>query len=106
MHTGNIFLCTDKSKFFLSARYFRGHVVSFNMNLGEEERHPFIVSIVVIVLAILAIAAFIISGGSVFFYIFALLALIAGIYLAYVIPKEAVTKESVQQKQVRKPRKS
>ncbi len=57
------------------------------MDLSSRERNSFYLSIGVIVLVIIAIAAFIFAGGGYIFYTIAIIAIIAGFYMSYYVSK-------------------
>lgn len=61
--------------------------LDFDFLENKHEMQAFMFSIGVIVLSVVAVIAFILSGGSVFFYIFAVLAVALGLYMAYHISK-------------------
>lgn len=54
---------------------------------NEHESRAFMFSTGVIVLTIIAIIAFAVSGGSIIFYVFAVLAVALGLYMAYHISR-------------------
>jgi peptidoglycan/LPS O-acetylase OafA/YrhL len=55
--------------------------------LSETEMRPLALAIAVLVLSIMAIAAFVMTGGSAAFYIIVAIALIAGFYMAYYVSR-------------------
>ncbi len=69
---------------------------------NDHEKRAFIFSLGVIVLTILAVAAFVLTGGSIIFYFFMVLELILGFYMVYHIsnapveekPPKALAKKS------------
>lgn len=65
------------------------------MNVSGKDRAPMYMSIAVVVLTILAIIAFALSGGSIEFYLIALIAIVVGFFMAYYVskPEKAVKKQ-------------
>jgi uncharacterized membrane protein YfcA len=55
----------------------------FDFIENEHEMRAFTFSVGVVVLSALAVIAFIFSGGSILFYIFAVLAILLGFYMAW-----------------------
>ncbi len=66
---------------------------------NEHEKQAFMFSVGVIGLSVIAVLAFVFSGGSIFFYIFAILAVALGLYMSYHLSK---TPESTNQKPEKK----
>jgi 4-hydroxybenzoate polyprenyltransferase len=62
------------------------------MELSEKERKSLYLSISVIALTIIAIAAFIMYGSGYIFYIIAVITIILGFYMSRYISKEEVYK--------------
>ncbi len=63
--------------------------------LSETEMKPLALAIAVLALSIIAIAAFVMTGGSAVFYITVVIALIAGFYMAYYVSRaEAAPKQT------------
>lgn len=54
---------------------------------NEHEMRAFTFSVGVVVLSVIAVILFALTGGSVFFYVFALLAIVLGFYMAWHISK-------------------
>lgn len=73
--------------------------LDFSFLENQHEMQAFAFSLGVIVLSIIAIAAFVFSGGSAFFYLFAVLAVALGLYMAYHISK---TPARAEEKNTRK----
>ncbi len=61
--------------------------LNFDFIENQHEMQAFAYSIGVIVLSIFAVAAFILSGSSIIFYAFAVLAVALGLYMAYHMSK-------------------
>ncbi|VVB77076.1 Uncharacterised protein [uncultured archaeon] len=54
---------------------------------NRYEGHAFVFSLGVLALSVLAIVSFVLTGGSILFYAFALLAIALGFYMAYHLSK-------------------
>jgi uncharacterized membrane protein YfcA len=54
---------------------------------NEHEKRAFMFSVGVVVLSVIAVITFAFTGGSIFFYIFAAIAIIFGFYMAWHISR-------------------
>jgi positive regulator of sigma E activity len=61
--------------------------LDFSFLENKHEAQAFMYSAGVIVLSVIAVVAFIVSGGGILFYVFAVLAVALGFYMAYHISK-------------------
>jgi 4-hydroxybenzoate polyprenyltransferase len=69
------------------------------MDVSGKDRAPMYMSIMVVVLTILAIIAFALSGGSIAFYTIALITIVVGFLMAYFISKpEKITRKQKRSK--------
>ena len=57
--------------------------MEFDFLENEHEKRAFIFCLAVIVLTILAVSAFVLTGGSLIFYFFIVLELVIGFYMVY-----------------------
>jgi flagellar basal body-associated protein FliL len=64
--------------------------LDFSFLENKHEAQAFMYSAGVIVLSVIAVVAFIVSGGGILFYVFAVLAVALGLYMAYHISKTPV----------------
>ncbi|MGB9732692.1 MAG: hypothetical protein ACP5P2_01230 [Candidatus Micrarchaeia archaeon] len=62
------------------------------MDISQADRNALYLSSSVIALTIVAIAVFVVSGGSYLFYLIAIITIILGFYMSYYISKERVEK--------------
>jgi hypothetical protein len=76
--------------------------MDFDFLENEHEKHAFAFSVGVIVLTILAIAAFVMTGGSLLFYLFVLLELALGFYLIYHMSKAPETAKPTRRQSAKK----
>lgn len=69
---------------------------------NEHERRAFAFAVGVLALSIIAIIVFAVTGNSIIFYLFAVLAVVLGLYMAYHVsnpPKQQVAKQPRRRKQ-------
>lgn len=55
---------------------------------NEHERQAFMFSVGVIVLSVIAVLSFVLSGGSFFFYLFAILTVALFLYMVYHVSRK------------------
>lgn len=76
--------------------------MQFDFLQNEHETRAFTFSVGVVALSIIAIAAFALSGSGVVFYVFAILAILLGLYMAYHVSNPPKAQQSAGRRTRRK----